>query len=495
MRAKLTIAFAVVCLLLVADCAIFFSYTYNLVQAVGAEAPRLQPALTRGLYHALILCGASLWLALLVALGATLLLERRQGTIARRLETLAEGDLAEPVPFAGDRDGFGREARAIETVRDRLAERDRALADERLSRLDAEAAARREAELREGDQAEQARCLEAATAALSRLAAGDLSSRLNAQMPPAFRRLQDDFNDVLDRLQGTMTSLADAAEGVHAGAGEVAQASRALTRRAEQQAAGLEKTAAALEQITAAVQRTAEGARQADATVASAKADAEKSGAVVRDAVTAMGQIESSAQQIGRIIGVIDEIAFQTNLLALNAGVEAARAGDAGRGFAVVAQEVRALAQRSAAAAREIKALISASSKQVGAGVGLVGQTGEALSRISAKVAEISGLVGQIAASSQEQAQELAQVGGAVNQMDRATRQNTAKVEESAAAAQSLAEEVEALRRLIRSFDLGVRFDPPEVLDWPSRPPRAPGAVESGARRSASGAGADRRNT
>jgi methyl-accepting chemotaxis protein len=175
---------------------------------------------------------------------------------------------------------------------------------------------------------------------------------------------------------------------------------------------------------------------------------------VVRQAVTAMAQIEKSSRQIGQIIGVIDEIAFQTNLLALNAGVEAARAGDAGKGFAVVASEVRALAQRSAEAAREIKDLISTSTRQVEEGVDLVGQTGEALERIVAQVGEITGLVGEIAASAREQSTGLAEVNTAVNQMDQVTQQNAAMVEQSTAASHSLAQEAEALSRLVARFRL-----------------------------------------
>jgi methyl-accepting chemotaxis protein len=242
---------------------------------------------------------------------------------------------------------------------------------------------------------------------------------------------------------------------VRSGAGEITQASDDLSRRTEQQAASLEETAAALDQITATVRKTAENANAARDVVTTAKSDAERSGVVVRETVAAMTGIENSSKQIGNIIGVIDEIAFQTNLLALNAGVEAARAGDAGRGFAVVATEVRALAQRSADAAKEIKTLISASGTQVATGVKLVGETGIALGRIVEQVEQLNGLVRDIAGSAQEQATGLAEVNSAVNQMDQVTQQNAAMVEQSTAASHSLASEAEALGQLVGQFQIG----------------------------------------
>jgi methyl-accepting chemotaxis protein len=188
--------------------------------------------------------------------------------------------------------------------------------------------------------------------------------------------------------------------------------------------------------------------------VAEAKLDAQHSGEVVQQAVTAMSAIQASSNQVGQIIGVIDEIAFQTNLLALNAGVEAARAGDAGRGFAVVASEVRALAQRSAGAAKEIKALISASTQQVNAGVNLVSETGDALQRIVKQVSQINGLVTEIADSAQEQSTALAQVNSAVNQMDQVTQQNAAMVEQSTAASHALVRDGDELASLMAQFEV-----------------------------------------
>jgi methyl-accepting chemotaxis protein len=244
-----------------------------------------------------------------------------------------------------------------------------------------------------------------------------------------------------------------AAEGI--GTNEISKAADDLARRTEHQAASLEETAAALEEITTTVQRTAEGASHARTIVEEAKSNAETSGEIVTQTVASMGQIESSSREITQIIGVIDEIAFQTNLLALNAGVEAARAGDAGRGFAVVASEVRALAQRSADAAREIKTLISTSTKHVSTGVRLVGETGAALKRISTQIIQVNSVVTDIAKSAEEQTHGMQQINDAVGQMDQVTQHNAAMVEESTAASHTLAREAEELSKLIGQFSLG----------------------------------------
>src|SRR6202041_995819 len=243
-------------------------------------------------------------------------------------------------------------------------------------------------------------------------------------------------------------AIAANTQGVRSGAEEITQASDDLSRRTEQQAASLEETAAALDQITATVRRTAEVANEARDLASTSKADAERSGEVVRQTVGAMDGIETSSKQITNIIGVIDEIAFQTNLLALNAGVEAARAGEAGGGFAVVASERRALAQRSAEAAKEIKALIMASRGQVEQGVDLVAETGKALERIFTQVAEIDKVVSGIASSAQEEATGLQEVNTAVNQRDQVPKQNGGMVEDSTAGSHTLAQETEELTRL-----------------------------------------------
>ena len=317
---------------------------------------------------------------------------------------------------------------------------------------------------------QRADAVEALAHALAQLAKGDLTIRLTSKFAQAYEALRADFNAAAERVQAAMQAISTTTRAVSAGADEIAHASDDLARRTEQQAASLEETAAALDEITATVRRTAAGAKEASTVVAKARTDAQHSGQVVDQAVAAMTQIEGSSQQVGNIIGVIDEIAFQTNLLALNAGVEAARAGDAGRGFAVVAQEVRALAQRSADAAREIKTLISTSTQQVSAGVGLVGQTGEALRRIVDQVASIDTLVNEIAASATEQSTGLHTVNQAVNQMDQVVQQNAAMVEEATAATHSLKGEAGELANLVGRF----KVSDGTTAQAPARPaPRA----------------------
>jgi len=326
--------------------------------------------------------------------------------------------------------------------------------------------------------------------ALSELANGDLQGRIDVHLMPSLDKLRLDFNAAAETLQDALQVVSTCAAAIHRGSDEIGESVGDLSRRTEQQAGSLEETAAALDELTKTVKKSAEGAAQARDAVISAQADAEKSGQVVQDAVSAMGGIEQSAREIGQIIGVIDEIAFQTNLLALNAGVEAARAGDAGRGFAVVASEVRALAQRSAEAAKEIKTLIATSTHQVTTGVELVGEAGRALSRIAGRVTEMNGVIRDIASSSQEQATALSEVNTTVNQMDQMTQQNAAMVEQTSAASQALAHEGQELARLISRFKVGAAAERsrPRAAGSPVRLASSPSSSRQTAVRVASGA-------
>lgn len=291
--------------------------------------------------------------------------------------------------------------------------------------------------------------------ALQALSGGDLTQDLSTPFIPTLEKLRSDFNATVDKLRGAMQGVAENAGAIAAGAQQIRSASDDLSKRTEQQAASVEETAAALEEITTTVTDSSNRAQEAGQLVRKTRENAEHSGIVVRSAVDAMGKIETSSAEIGNIIGVIDEIAFQTNLLALNAGVEAARAGDAGKGFAVVAQEVRELAQRSAKAAKEIKELITASNEHVKSGVALVGETGKALEEIVSQVQQVNGNVAAIVESSKEQATGLKEINTAVNTMDQGTQQNAAMVEESTAAAHSLAKEADNLFQLLRQFNIG----------------------------------------
>ncbi len=287
---------------------------------------------------------------------------------------------------------------------------------------------------------------------IAALAEGDLTQTMHGEFRGAFGELQHNVNATLATLQDTMRQVRQTTGSISGNTNEVRSASDDLSKRTEQQAAALEETSAALDEITAVVRSSSERAQEATVMVTDAKRNAAQSAIVVRNAIEAMGRIEHASSEIGQIINVIDEIAFQTNLLALNAGVEAARAGEAGKGFAVVAQEVRELAQRSATAAKDIKALITKSGDEVQTGVRLVQETGEALSGIEAQVNGINDHIHSIATSAQEQSTGLQEVNTAVNQMDQVTQQNAAMVEETSAATHKLAQEAESLVQLVARF-------------------------------------------
>ncbi len=431
----------------------------TLVKRVEAErdSGRAETALNRRNTNQIVMAGNLVACILGLAFAPMIArsITRPIGRLNAAMRRIADGDLAFTIPEQERGDEVGAMAHALTALRD---------ASLRARQLEAEAASQRNAvetqrleteAAQRAAAAEQADVVEKLANGLSRLAEGDLTYRLHMLFPASYEKLREDFNTAMQELEDAMQLIAANADTLRSGSGEMTQSADDLSRRTENQAASLEQTAAALGEITSTVGRTAEGAKQATSVVARTKVDAEQSGNVVRKAVAAMGSIEHSANQVAQIIGVIDEIAFQTNLLALNAGVEAARAGEAGRGFAVVASEVRALAQRSADAAREIKTLISASAKQVETGVQLVGETGQALVRILEQMGEITAVVTSIAGSAQDQALGLSEVNLAINQMDQVTQQNAAMVEHSTTASHELSATAEELTRLTARFRLG----------------------------------------
>ena len=394
---------------------------------------------------------------LLVVLGVLISnrFRRRLEAIVHATGEIARGNTGVTIADAERNDEIGGMARSLAILRDA------SIAKERLETEAAETHARAEEERRsraeegeESDRQMRFAVSELATG-LQRLADGDVTFQLETPFIGALDALREDFNRSMNTLQQTLQSVGANALGIQAGSAEIRAAADDLAKRTEQQAASVEQTAAALDEITASVKDSAVRAEEAGQLVARAKSGAETSSTVVRSAIEAVGEIESSSQEISSIIGVIDEIAFQTNLLALNAGVEAARAGDAGKGFAVVAQEVRELAQRSANAAKEIKALISRSGNQVKTGVELVGQAGKALEAIVHEVDEINLRVTSIVDAAREQSIGLNDINRAVNVMDQGTQQNAAMVEQSTAASHSLASEASALTALLANFRLG----------------------------------------
>lgn len=290
--------------------------------------------------------------------------------------------------------------------------------------------------------------------AMASVADKDLTCRVASGLPEAYHPLRDDFNNAVETLRAALQTVGETAGSIDAAAGEVSAVATDLSRRAESQAASVEETAAALDQITVTVKNAARRAEEAGDLVARARASAERSEEIVQKAIATMGEIERSANAIGSITDMMDEIAFQTNLLALNAGIEAARAGESGKGFAVVAQEVRVLAQRAAGAAKEIKALIAKSDIEVKSGVSLVGETGTVLQAIIGNVQEISGHVLAIAEASREQSTALGEINLAVGAIDQGTQQNAAVVEETTAASVHLASKAEELKTLLAGFAL-----------------------------------------
>lgn len=392
--------------------------------------------------------------ALLFAAGRSLVVNPLV-RLAELMTRLAGGQAIAAVDGAGRRDEIGAMARATETFRQAVETKASLEVDAQANREQLDRERRTNEAGREVEEREQTQAMQELARGLEELSAGNLAYRISATLAERFETVQVDFNRAVEGLESALSVVLVSARELHVGADQIAGAADDLSRRTEQQAGSLAQTAAALDEVTATVALSAQGADHANEAARAAKAEARRSDEVVQGAVSAMALIEESSTEISQIIGVIDEIAFQTNLLALNAGVEAARAGESGRGFAVVASEVRALAQRSADAARQIKVLIATSSAQVRQGVELVGETGGVLRSISGRVDQIDTLVSQIAASTREQAVALAEVNVALAQMDRVVQQNAAMAEQSTASTQILKDGGLQLVELTSRFKVG----------------------------------------
>ena len=404
-----------------------------------------------------LLAGGTVTAIIAIAFGVILARSVATPVIAmtNAMTKLAAGDTNLTVPAAGRADEIGKMADAVEVFRQNAAENRRLEQEANAQRSQSEEQRRRTAEQERIRAEAMAQATTGLADGLKQLSAGNLGVQLTQSFAEEFEGLREDFNRSVMQLRETMTAVAESTSSIDSGSREISQSAEDLSKRTEQQAASLEETAAALDQITANVANSSKRAEEARAVAIQANENARHSGAVVANAVDAMGKIEQSSNQISSIIGVIADIPFQTNLLALTAGVEAARAGEAGKGFAVVAQEVRELAQRSATAAKEIKDLIRNSSAEVGNGVKLVSDTGEALKTIESYIVTINQHMDAIATSAREQSVGLSEVNTAVNQMDQVTQQNAAMVEEANAAGATLANEASRLRGLIGQFQLG----------------------------------------
>jgi methyl-accepting chemotaxis protein len=413
--------------------------------------------LRRQLIVSLIAAAATLLLGLLIGRSISRPLDRITGAIHR----IGDGKYETEVTDTNRADELGDIAKAVERQRVLMQEAQAAEAERAL----------RQEELRQ--------VVDRMRDGMQRLADGDLSSPIAQTFSDEYEVLRLNYNQTLNKLNGTISQVVGVAESIRARSTEINHASVDLSRRTENQAAALEETAAALDALTASVKANANGASEVEATVRTARNEAEESGKVVKAAVSKMTEIQRSSEQISNITGTIEDIAFQTNLLALNAGVEAARAGDAGKGFAVVASEVRALAQRSSDAAKEIKALITSSGQHVRTGVDQVNRAGTVIENIVGRVAHISDLVGNIAAGAAEQSSGLGEINIGVTQLDRVTQQNAAMVEESSAASQGLQQDATTLAGLVSHFRIQQDGRPVAPAPAPAPAPKPVAVAEA----------------
>jgi methyl-accepting chemotaxis protein len=393
---------------------------------------------------AVVVCGFAFWIGRLVSKPIT--------SLTGAMGELARGDNDVEVQGVEREDEIGQMARAVLVFRDAALEKIRLEGQTAAQRQQAEDERRKNAQAQAKAAEEQAAVVRSLAEGLGRLTDGDLTFRLNDGFTEAYEQIRDDFNGTISQLQETIQAIATATHEVAGTAAEISSSTSGLSQRTEEQAAGLEETSASMEQISATVKKNADNARQASAFATGTREVADRGGQVVAQAVDAMARIEESSRKISDIIGVIDEIARQTNLLALNAAVEAARAGEAGRGFAVVASEVRSLAQRSSQAAKDIKDLITNSSGQVQEGVALVNRAGASLTEIVDSIKRVVQVVSEIASASAEQSTGIDQVNIALTHMDEVTQQNSALVEENAAAAKALEQQSQGMHERVSFF-------------------------------------------
>ncbi|WP_238364722.1 methyl-accepting chemotaxis protein [Mesobacterium pallidum] len=356
--------------------------------------------------------------------------------VSEAIAAASEGTYDLNVPTSARSDEIGDISRNLETL---------------LAKLQAARAAERETEK---SHEEQNHVVQTLSVGLTAMAYGNLACRIDTPFPPTYEAIRSDFNLAVDNMLDVIRDVQVSAGTILSGAQDLSQSSDDLSRRTEAQSATLEETAAALEELSTNVASTSNGATEVATQVDDARNAAHTSSAVVRSAVEAMIEIGKSSNQVKDIISLIDDIAFQTNLLALNAGVEAARAGDAGKGFAVVASEVRALAQRSSDAARQIGQLIAGSSRQVEEGVVLAGKAGDTFQSISDRITEIANLVSGIAISAREQSSGLTEINSGMGELDQVTQSNAHMAEQTANSTHNLTSEAKQLMELVSRFQL-----------------------------------------
>ena len=424
---------------------------WELVVGTGAYVDDIEQMIAEEMRRMTTMGAGAVGVLAVLALLFGLTITRPLNRVRAALDAVASDDTDMFVPHTGNTNEAGRMAKSTRALQDKVRERlklERQQAEDRAA-LDAER--QQNLERQQAEAARQARVVTTIRSALEAVADGDLTVRCG-DLGAEDAALRDHFNSAISQLEDAMARVTSKGADISASKEEIYRATLELSKRTERQAANLEETSAALEELSTTVRQTAEGAQDAAKRVVSVSQETETSDNIVNEAIAAMARIEQSSAQIGNIIGVIEDIAFQTNLLALNAGVEAARAGESGKGFAVVAQEVRDLAQRSSAAAKDVKDQIVQSSGQVQSGVKLVGDTGEALKRIFEQIKSARDIVSAIAESATEQDTTLRSLASTINDMDSNTQQNAAMAEETTASTMALASNTDELLSLIHRF-------------------------------------------